>query len=712
MLCRILLLLGGMGLLIWGIGNPAFRNQEGIPLGKICLPAGVAVACWILAAAAGHSLWRSCGVWTALAVLGQAVSLQMMDAGNWIHFQHYHPAIKLVRNYPWHLGFLALQAVAVIFGLRSARLWNWLTAHYRLWALGAIFAAVFMASATLSRKPSEYVFELFFSTLVQLVNLGSILMVARSIPESAVTALGRRIGRLLGDDTMRPLRQERLVWSGALWVVVVSAVLGYFVYQNHPHVPDEVIYMFHARYLAEGRLFIEAPPVPDAFSVYLAVMDNGRLYASPPAAWAAVLALGYAVGLPWIVNPILGGLNILLAFLLFRRVMGARYARLAVVLLCASPWFVLMCINFMMHTLTLLCVQIAVLGILRAAESGQARWAWMAGAATGYTSLIRPLDGLLLGGILGLLSLGLGGRRLRFSGLTGFVLGTALVGALVFPYNQYFTGSPTKFPLNQYLDRYFGPGLNDLGFGPNKGLPFGDGMDAFPGHGLKDVIANGLLNTAALNTELFGWACGSLLMILLLVFSGRMSRRDQWLLGVIAVTFAGFSTYWFSGGPDFGARYWYLMLIPLLMLTVSGIRYLEQTTGHSVRVLAAVLVLCAATVVNYIPWRAVDKYIHYRGMRPDIRQIAADYKFGKDLVLIRGQRHPDYASAWIYNPLRWDSDEPVYASLENPQLRTDLVRAFPGRRIWVLEGPSLTKAGYRVSGPLSAEQLLKMEFSN
>jgi hypothetical protein len=702
----------GVGLLIWAATDAAFRNQEGILLGQICLPVGLTFAFWILAATFWNFRWRRAGFWAAVVVASQAVSLQMIDAGNWAHFQHYPSASKLLRYFLWHVAFLSVQAGVVLISLRPANLWDWLTRRYRLWALGAILLALAFTSANLSRKPADYGFEIVFSTVVQLVNLGSILMVARSLPESSMAAIGSRIEALLGDDKIRPLRLERLVCMGALWVVVVAAFLAYFVYQNHPHVPDEVIYMFHARYLAEGRLFIEAPPVPEAFAVYLASMENGRLYASPPAAWAAVLALGYRVGLPWLVNPILGGLNIILAFLLFRRVVGARYARLAVVLLCCSPWFVLMCMNFMMHTLTLCCVLIAALGILRAGESGQARWAWMAGVATGYTSLIRPLDGLLLAGILGLWSLGLGGRRLRFSGLAGLVLGTVLVGALALPYNQYFTGSPTRFPLNEYLNKYFGPGRNDLGFGPNKGLPFGDGMDAFPGHGIRDVIANGLLNSVSLNTELHGWACGSLAAILLLIFSGRMSRRDQWMLGAIAATFVGFSTYWFSGGPDFGARYWYLMLVPLLMLTLSGIQYLERETGQRIRVLATVFVLCGGVVVNYMPWRAIGKYVHYRGMRPDIRQIAVDYKFGKDLVLIRGLRHPDYASAWIYNPLRWDSDEPVYASLENPALREDLVRAFPGRRIWILEGPTLTKAGYRVSGPLTAKQLLEMEFPN
>jgi hypothetical protein len=702
---RLLLALCGVFLLAWAILSPGYRDHQGDFQGTVCLPVSLAIGCGILSLTVHNKPWRMFGFWASLALAGQAVSLQMINAGKVIHFQHFRPLEELARSYPWHLAFVAVQTVAVAFSLGSiAPVWVWLRKQYRWWSLAAIGAAFVFSSATLSRHPADYVAELAFSTFLQLLNLATILLAARHLPEAAMPRIRERIDGVLGTDTVQPLRKERLVAGAALWVTVVSAFLAYFVYQNHPHVPDEVIYMFHGRYFAAGRLTLEAPPVPEAFSVYLAVLENGRLYASPPAGWSPVLALGYLAGAPWLVNPVLGGLNILLGFVLFRRITGARTARLATLLLACSPWYVFMCMNFMMHTLTLTCVLTATLGVIEARKTGKSRWAWMAGAAIGYTSLIRPLDGLLTAVILGLWSIGVGGTRLRLPSLVGLVMGAVCVGALVFPYNQHLTGSPTTFPINKYADEYFGPGLNNLGFGPDKGLPFGEGMDAFPGHGWKDVIANGLLNTASLSTELHGWVCGSLLVLFLLVFSGKMSGRDRWMMGAIVITFLGFSTYWFSGGPDFGARYWYLMLIPLLMLTLGGIQYLETASGQGTRLLAMIFLLAGFTVVNYLPWRAIDKYYHYRQMIPDMRSVANRYQFGRDLILIRGNNHPDYASAWIYNPLRFDADAPVYAWLKRPQLSEELVKAFPDRRVWVVDGPTITGSGYRVQGPFPAGQ--------
>ena len=183
------------------------------------------------------------------------------------------------------------------------------------------------------------------------------------------------------------------------------------------------------------------------------------------------------------------------------------------------------------------------------------------------------------------------------------------------------------------------------------------------------------------------------------------------MLAVIVAIFGVFSLYWFSGGPDFGARYWYLMVIPLVALTVRGIQFLETTfqnatagsTNQTTRVMAAVLSLSMLALINFFPWRAIDKYYHYLGMRPDIRYLDQKHDFGKSIVLIRGNSHPDYQSAWVYNPSDPYADAPIYAWDQNPQVRAQVLRAYPDRPIWIVNGPTITRGGFQVlAGPLSA----------
>ena len=141
------------------------------------------------------------------------------------------------------------------------------------------------------------------------------------------------------------------------------------------------------------------------------------------------------------------------------------------------------------------------------------------------------------------------------------------------------------------------------------------------------------------------------------------------MLIVIIVTVACFALYWYSGGPDFGARYWYLILIPCVVLTIRGLQFLQEKFDSSLNGLknstaylaVAVLILSLFSLFNYVPWRALDKYRHYLLMQPDIQRLAEMNHFDQSLVLIRGQAFPDFASAAVYNPLEWDADQPIFA---------------------------------------------------
>jgi hypothetical protein len=289
------------------------------------------------------------------------------------------------------------------------------------------------------------------------------------------------------------------------------------------------------------------------------------------------------------------------------------------------------------------------------------------------------------------------------------VFGAVLTGAVVLPYNAMLTGHPTVFPINAYIDKYYGPNRNALGFGPERGL--GWAIDAYPGHSPAEAVINANLNITSVNAELFGWSTGSLLFVALILFSRVVRRSDYLMLAVIAAVVGTYSLYWFSGGPDFGARYWYLAIVPCVALTVSGIRFLESAfqdtainSTNGTRVFTAVVLMSILSMVNYFPWRAIDKYFHYLRMRPDIAYMAKEHHFGESLVLIRGDRYPDYASAAIYNPLDLRGHVPVYAWDRNLEVRAKVIQAYD-RPVWLVDGPTLTRDGFKVTaGPISPSQ--------
>jgi hypothetical protein len=454
----------------WAALDPRLRDVEGIPTGAICLPISLAAALATLGAA-WRSSWRRAALWFALALVGQAAALQMIDAGTRLHYQHYRPLGWLAAHRPWLLVLAGFQTAAVVAGWRGrwGPAWRWLRRNFRWWQLGGV-AAVFALTAA------------------------------------------------------------------ALWVMVAAALLSWFSYERHPHIPDEVVCLLHARYFAAGKLALPPPPVPAAFEIDQMYLEPARWFCPVPPGWPAALALGVLAGAPWLVNPILAGINTLLAFLLLDRLYGRSTARWALLLLAASPWHVFMAMNFMTHTASFTFALIAANAAVLATKARAVFWTILSGLAVGGAVLVRPLEGFTLGCVLALALLaGQTSARRKLALLVAYGAGGAVLGIPHLYYNQHLTGDPLKFPIMAYFDKYYGPDSNALGFGPNRGV--GWAIDPNPGHSVFDALVNANLNAFSMNIELFGWGAGSLVLAALFLFAGRLRRLDWWMLAVCAAIF-------------------------------------------------------------------------------------------------------------------------------------------------------------------------------
>ena len=656
--------------------------------------------------------------WFALALIGEVARLQLMQAGQMVGYQHYLRPGELFTEAPIPATIVMVQGLIAATGLRS--LWpelrSWISGAYgtaRLLIIAAIFV---LFSATFSKEPLVYGAELILATVIQAIALATIICFAAAVPAHLVDGLASRFGSIVrpSPDDER-VRLDKFALIAATWVVLICALLAVYSYQMHPHVPDEVSYIYQARYFAAGMLDMPAPPVLRAFNLDLMTYEAERWYSPVPPGWPAVLALGYLAGVPWLVNPLLNGACVLLAYLVIGDMYGRRTARWSVLLLATSPWFLFMGMNYMTHTLALFFSLVAALAVARMRRSGRLGWGVLGGVAIGMVSIIRPLEGLAVAVLLGFWALG--GRsprfRLAIPQVAVLALATMATGAAVLPYNAAIAGDPTTFPLMAYTDAIYGKDVNALGFGANRGIGW-PGLDPLHGHGPIDVFINAGLNGYQVGVELLGWSTGSLLIIALLLFSGRLRREDWWMLAVIALIVGLHSFYWFAGGPDFGARYWYLIIVPCIVLAARGIEVLGRMAAESggtragVRVMLAAVALCVVTAFVFVPWRAADKYYHYRRMEPGVERLAREHGFGSSLVLVRGNRHPDYASAATYNPLDLRAPQPIYAWDRDPEARAEVLSAYPGRPVWIIAGPTQTNDnGFQVlAGPMSSQEAL------
>ncbi|MGH7449514.1 MAG: hypothetical protein ACRELT_18205, partial [Longimicrobiales bacterium] len=287
--------------------HPLFRNAEGHLGARFILALGFAVAAAVLGLSSG-SRWERPGRWFALALAGQATALQLIQAGPRVAHQHYLPPGELLA--PEHLPALLLillQALLVVTAagrrlgpsLRRAR------SALGGWGVLLVAGVFVLSSATLSQRPEIYLSEIVFASFVQAINLGTLLLAVSSIPADAVSSLTTRFNRLLGEHRgmSEPGGVDGFAIGAALWILVVCALLAWFSYQNHPHVPDEVVYLYHARYFAQGMLTMPLPPVPAAFDLDLMTFEATRWYSPVPPGWPAALAVGVYFGAAWLVNP-------------------------------------------------------------------------------------------------------------------------------------------------------------------------------------------------------------------------------------------------------------------------------------------------------------------------------------------------------------------------------------------------------------------------
>ena len=696
-------------------GGPGWRLTMAVPvlalagwaLGADGLPpllpaspsAGAFLAALVVALGIGlaalRTPYQASAAWLALALAGQAAVQQAVAAGTAVGYPHLHAPGWVLASAPGLVrGILGLQLAAVGLGLvpRLAALWRGSGAVLPGWRLALVLLAMIVTSAALSRDPAALGTELVFATALQGLALATLVLAAWALPSGTLTG---RAGAWL--TRAEPATRPPYLLAGT--ATLVALALAILAYGRSPHIPDEVAYLIQARQFAAGQLVLPLPPVAPAFDVDLLYFATDRVYSCFPPGWPLALALGVLLGVPWLLNPLLTGLNVLLAERWLRRLLPPNQVRLVLVLMATSPWQLFLGMSYMGHAFTLTCALLAALALERASETRAPGFALLSGLAVAMLSLIRPLDALAVAGLLGLRSLGLAGAALPFRGLVTFGLGTAVGGALNLAYNAAVTGSARTFPVMAYFDHYYWRNSNAMGFGPERGVGWG-GLDPLPGHGAPDVLINAQLNLFMVNMDLFGWATGSLLLVFVALVLARWDRPVRVAVLAIATVAGLHSLYWFSGGPDFGARYWWLTFLPALILAARGaLAVAQRLESHGVpdaagRVAAFVGGSVLVALVAFVPWRAQDKYTNYRRMPSGSAAVAHDATLGRSVVLVAGKRFPDYMALAAWNPVPLDGSGPVFVWERDSTVRAAVEAAFPGRPVVRLAGPSLSGGGY------------------
>ncbi len=707
-----------------------FVPVESNPNGGYTLEGWLLAVCGVAVAVSAVGIgtpWARAAALSGLFIAASAAKLTLTTP-HWLSSLDLRPAALVPA--PAQISVLLLIVQALVVAILARRERHVLTAAARavltpatLAASGFIVAASFAHLSPFCGRPEQahgglVAWTALLAATSSLAGLAvlHLALIIRLVPVPALQAPADALRRLLSmpGQSRDTALDRRLPWLLSLLVFAATAFVSIWILDATPHIEDEVGYWFQAHHFARGALWVPAPPVPAAFEYYLFEVVDGKWFTALNPGWAALLSVGVIAGVPFLVNPLLAAVTVIVAHALTRRLSDTGSAHALTILLACSPWFLFISGSLMTQPLALLLALFAALQLMRSAGESTtpraaAAVAATAGLAVGLLLLVRPLDALITAAVLATAALFSDRFRISRVSRLASIAGGLATSALLFAYNAVITGSALVFPVNAYFDKLWHPGANRFGFGANIGPDEDWGvLDPLFGHGPIDVVLNTNQNLATLNLELLGWPMGSLLIVALFLRHPRVRAADWGMLAVIATVIAAHSLYWFSGGPDYGPRYWYLALIPLLWLAVRGLQAgTEALEGAApggswqmrVGAAAAVLVFCGS-LTTFASWRAVGKYPHYRGYNSDYRGMIEQGDLGPALVLIHSRDEEDYGSALARNDPFLGAESPVFALDLGAETNEALIAAFPGREVVYVQGRSVTgSTAKRVDAP-------------
>jgi len=331
-------------------------------------------------------------------------------------------------------------------------------------------------------------------------------------------------------------RPRPAVAALAVGLTMLSVWVMRWVLVSNPHLVDEIAQLFHAQVFVSGRLAAPPPQPPEAFLVaHTWIAQAGWVSLYPPGQ-TALLALGLLAGAEWLVNPLLGGLGVVLVYRTALGLYGRRTALAAAFLWATSAWVMFMSGTYMNHvgavTFSLLAWAM-VLGPGRAT-----RWRCAAaGLGLAAVAATRPLDAV--GAALPILTW-VAVRR-RWSAIPWMVVGGAPVMAAWSYVNWRTFGSPLVIGYTAVYGDQFG-----LGFGTD---PWGQPYTPLI------ALSNMAVAIRRLHIYFNEWPIPALLPLGIWAVAGRHRTWRDLVVGVGAAAVpALYLFYWHSGfypGPRF-----------------------------------------------------------------------------------------------------------------------------------------------------------------
>lgn len=500
-----------------------------------------------------------------------------------------------------------------------------------------------------------------------------------------------------------PLLGAMLLAAGT---VVLAGWVSTAVFDRLPHVEDEVAFLFQARTLAEGEVVAEPPDRPEFFRMPFVIVRGDMWFGKYPPGYPVVLAAGVLAGAPWLVNPLLGGLAVLLVFVAGRRLYDAPTGLIAAALLSVSPFLMLQAGSTMSHVAALVWTLLALVWLEAVVRRASALAAVGCGMALGMLALTRSLTAAGIGLPIGVWLLAMIVHGRRGPRLAGCVVAGALPFVIaLLAYNQLTTGSPFKtgYELWWNWDR----------------IGFGKGVSRDGDYTLYDAWDNLKSNAGDLTMYLYGWPARLSIVPPVVAATLAVRRAGIWwrnptrrprcaerhanhwdlFLAGSVISLIGIHVIYWTDGQMYGPRYYFEAIGALALLSARALVYLANALGHRLRraglsaeharMLASAAILLLVTSLslhnasNFSQAR-FDEFRDWYGINRDGLDTVQEAGIANAVVFVNVRTWSEYAPFFVQSAPSLDAGI-IYAIDLGPAANRLLLAEFPGRQAYVFE---------------------------
>jgi hypothetical protein len=437
---------------------------------------------------------------------------------------------------------------------------------------------------------------------------------------------------------------------------LVSVVVSYYTLEQFPNSSDEYAYLFQAETLSKGKLWEKAHDLPEFFRlIHIAEKDGIRVGRFPPG-WPLILSTAFYLGIPpFLVNPFLGLLSLVVFYSFAKKFYGERIALWSLLILAFTSFFIFNAASYFSHTSCMLATISFVYSIHLYREKQKFIYPVAAGFFLGIILIIRYYTAVLI--FLPFFFYLI--RQFKVNAIIVFFwmgLGALPCLLFLFWYNYTITGSPL-LPVTMWA--YADEGLGFVrGHTPAKGMEH-------------------LLRWACM----FLYWCSPALLILygtylwrkLKVKAARVVHPEDYMFILLVI---GYFFYYEIGGNQYGPRFFFEAFPFLILFVVREITMSRERW--------ATALLCAGIIYAFVKIPFIAQREHQVvEERNDIYRVVERSQISHAVVLISthtGVIRPMPAGDLVRNDVGYGND--VLFAHDIPKKNSVLRNYFPDRTFY------------------------------